>query len=336
MADISDDKAQQPVADNILDAAIQWQLLLDSGEATVADQQAWQAWLVAHPDHLRVWYQLDALDDELTILPRQAAAPVRQLLGKPRQRPAKKLAGSALGVLGLACCLTLFDRYQPLDGLLADYATGTGEQQQIHLPDNTVLYLNTRTAVDIHFDEQRRAIHLLHGELHIQSGHANPAEQRPLVVVTKEGSIRALGTRFVVHRDKRITRVDVTESAIMARPTGCSSEPTVSCATEQRVEAGYGLQLDNHSEAFIKPSRSGIDAWKDGLLVVENQRLDEVIAELARYRTGFITVSSDVAAMRMTGTLPVADSDFALTALTDALPVRLSRRSSLWIHIEAK
>lgn len=336
MSGISGNKEQQPVADNILDAAIQWQLLLDSGEATPADQQEWQTWLVAHPDHRRVWHQLATLDNELTILPRQASAPVRQLLGKPRKRPVKKLAGSALGIFSLACFLSLFDRHQPLDGLLADYATGTGEQQQIQLPDNTVLYLNTRTAVDIHFDEQRRAIHLRHGELHIQSGHANPAEQRPLMVVTKEGSVRALGTRFVVHRDNRITRVDVTESAIMARPASCSSEQAINCATEQRVDAGYGLQLGKNTETSVKPSRSGVDAWKDGLLVLENRRLDEVVAELARYRTGFITVSSEVAAMRMTGTLPVADSDFALTALTEALPVQLSRRSSLWIHIEAK
>lgn len=327
---------QQAVAASVLEAAIQWQLLLDSGDATAEDQLAWQNWLAAHPDHERVWRQLTDLDATLTLLPREAAAPVRQLLHKSRGHAVKKLAGSALGIFSLVCCLAILDRHQPLYGLLADYSTTTGQQQRIQLPDGTVLLLNTRTAVDIQFDDQHRAIHLRQGEVLVQSGHANPAEQRPLIVTTGEGSIRALGTRFVVQRNHRITRVDVTEAAILARPKHCSPAPAIVCGNEHRVGAGYGVQLHSATQTIIKPSPAGVDAWPDGLLVVNDQPLDTVVAELARYRTGFITVSADVAQLRMTGTLPIDDIDFALLALTDALPVRISKRSGLWIHIEAK
>ncbi len=324
----------RPVSSRLLDEAIEWQLLLGSGEATQQDVDNWQHWIDAHPDHPHVWHQLHLLDGDLNLLPRAPAAALRKLVVAPRRAGTKALRGFALLLLFIGGGLIAIDRQQPLAGLLADHATATGEQQQITLPDNTQLVLNSRTVVDIDFTAQQRRIHLRSGEVYIRSGH-NADEQRPLVVLTHEGSFRALGTAFLVHKKNDTSRLDVTEAAVMARPANCDAGATTSCAQQQRVEAGYGVTLTNDGLSAPQLSASGVGSWRNGLLVIDNRPLTDVAAELAPYHVGIITVAEDVAQLRVTATLPITAPDEALTALTDALPIRISRRTRLWLHIEA-
>ncbi|MEN0035488.1 MAG: FecR family protein [Cellvibrio sp.] len=331
---VSNDSVERPVSSRLLDEAIEWQILLDSGEASDQDLDNWQCWIDAHPDHQHVWQQLRMLDGELKILPRAPTAPLRKLVIAPRRSGKKVLSGFALLFMFISGGLVAIDMQQPLTGLLADHATATGEQQQIILPDNTQLVLNSRTVVDIDFTAQQRRIHLRSGEIYIRNGH-NPDEQRPLLVITDDGSLRALGTAFVVQKQSGHTRLDVTEAAVMARPKNCDTNATASCASQQQVDAGYGVMMaDNHISA-PQLSASGVDAWRNGLLVIDNRSLAEVATELARYSVGIITVAPDVAQLRVTATLPITAPDKALTALTDALPIRINRRTGFWLHIEA-
>lgn len=324
---------ERPVSGRLLDEAIEWQILLDSGEASEQDLDNWQRWIDAHPDHQHVWQQLRMLDSELTILPRAPAAPLRKLVIAPRRSGKKIVGGLALMLMLASGSFIALDVHQPLSGLLADYATTTGEQQQVTLPDNTQLVLNSRTSVDIEFTAQQRRIHLRNGEIYIRSGH-NAGELRPLIVITRDGSLRALGTAFVVQKQNDNTRLDVTESAVMARPANCDLAATANCVHQQQVDAGYGVSLTENSVSAPQLSTSGIDAWRNGLAVIDNRSLAEVATELARYRIGIITVAPEVAQLRVTATLPIMESDQALTALADALPVRISRRTGLWLHIE--
>jgi len=331
------DTQARPISSAVLDEAIEWQLLLDSGEASAAERVQWQEWIEAHPDHARVWQQLQVLDGELSLI---AGAPVRTLVEGSRKSGVPKVLGSlALVTLLTGAGLAALNTQRPVTGLFADYATKTGEQQHITLPDNTLLILNSRTAVDIEFTRQQRVIRLRTGDILVQSGH--PAgEQRPLMVITAEGSMRALGTAFVVQRENASTRLDVTEAAVLARAANCDAAVNITniasaaCTAGQRVDEGYGIQLSDGVISAPQQSAAGVDAWRSGLLVFNDRPLAEVAAELARYKTGFITVAPEVAQVRVTASLPLNSPDLALTALADALPIRLSTRIGFWTHIE--
>lgn len=320
-----------PVSRRVLDQAIDWQVRMSSGESTERDAIALEFWLSAHPDHARAWQQLARLDASLAPAESQ---PVRHVLTQPlKARKAKRIAGSLGAVLAMASAAALYGQYQPWSGWFADYHTATGERQLVVLPDNTVIRLNTRTAIDIEEDAEQRTIVLRDGEIEVETGHG-AVENRPLVVATQAGSLRPLGTRFVVRKLGEDTALlSVTQAAVAARPASCSRRANEACDAEVLVGEAQSIVL--HLQVLSQPLASPplIDAWKDGMLVVENAALEDVVAELSRYHAGVIRVHPDVGRLRITGTFPVDDIDYSIAAITQALPVRGTNVAGLWRNL---
>lgn len=69
------------------------------------------------------------------------------------------------------------------------------------------------------------------------------------------------------------------------------------------------------------------------MLVVENQRLDTLLASLSEYRNGYLGVDPSIAGLRISGSFPLHDSDLALAALPPSLPVRIERLSDWWVRV---
>lgn len=321
-----------PVSAATLDQAIEWQLLQSSGQATSNDKRRMAAWLAEHPDNARAWRQLGELDQQLHAASGQT---VRRLLMQPR----KALRKQATTLLSLAVLigisLSCWHQYKPVAGLWSDYATATGERRKITLPDNSVIYLNTRSAIDVAFDDTHRTIKLRSGEIHVETAHGNPKENRPFVVETRDGSLRALGTQFIVRTiEEGGTLLTVTQSAVLAKPTQCPAELISACAAGLRVNAGKSVMVYPDHLSAPGPSDSNADAWKDGMLAVNNARLDDVVREISRYRLGTITVDPAIANLRVSGTFPLADTDYALSTLVAVLPVDIHQRTPLWISLK--
>jgi transmembrane sensor len=85
----------------------------------------------------------------------------------------------------------------------------------VTLADGTLLNLNTHSAVDVRFDETTRLIVLHEGEIMVETGHN---DARPFIVKTRDGSLRALGTRFMVKREDDGTRLSVLQSRLRRTP----------------------------------------------------------------------------------------------------------------------
>lgn len=321
---------ERPVGAAVLDAAIAWQLRLDGGTPDPAEREALQQWLAADAEHRRAWRQLGQLDELLAPV-RQRPALRRALLKPAATRGARRALAQGASALGLALAiglgLAVTERFMPLQASLADLRTGTGERRTLTLDDGSELQLNTRSAVDLAFDEQQRALRLRLGEIHLRSGH--PAgEQRPLLVLTPEGSLRALGTRFLVRRDAEqgTTRLTVLESAVLVRPPGCPPAAAAPCPAELRVQAGETVLLRAGGEiGEPQPAAPEADAWRDGVLVFDDIPLAEALAEIGRHRVGRLEMDPALAGLRVSATLPLADTDRALQALAAALPVELQR-----------
>jgi transmembrane sensor len=320
-----------PVSTAVLEQAIEWQLTLGSGKPSHKDKQALADWLRAHPDHARAWRQLGELDRKLTLVRGQS---VRALLTQPRKSVLRQ--STTLTTITLLLCTSMFSlhQYKPLTMLLADYTTATGQRRQITLPDQSVVHLNTRTAIDVAFDGHSRTIRLREGEIAIETAHNNPHELRPFLVQTEDGSFRALGTRFIVNKlPHGGTLLTVTQSAVMARTAQCNPMPDTLCATQAHVETGQSILV--HADRLGTTGKASPHAgvWQNGMLAVDNASLADVVHEISRYRIGQITVSKELAHLRVTGTFSLNDTDYALRTLTSALPVTLEQFTPLWIRI---
>jgi len=309
------------VSARTLDAAIEWQLCLDSGTVSAEQQHAFAQWLAAQPEHAQVWQQLNGLDIRLASA---AAAPARQaLLHSARKNGVRRLAGTALGLLlagGLL--LGLLAQQRPLGDYLADERTARGEQRELQLTDRSRVRLNSASAVDIDFSADQRAIRLRSGEILVQTAHG---DTRPFVVLTEHGRLRALGTRFLVRREGNSTRLTVLQSAVAAQP--------VEGATERIIEAGEQVLMQRRRLGGVLPAPLSAAAWSHGMLVADNLRLSDLLEALGEYRSGYLGLDPSLAELRISGSFPLHDSDKALAALPPSLPVRIEQFGKWWTRV---
>ena len=317
--------SSKPVSAPVLDAAIAWQLCLDCGNGSALEQAEFNKWYSASEEHARAWMQLGMLDHRFS----STSVPARNALLKARsgvQQQVRKIGGG-LASIALVCGLTLFASkdYLPVDYWMADHRTATGEQRQLRLADGTLLNLNTHSAVDVRFDGTTRRIVLQEGEIMVETGHGDP---RPFVVQTRDGSLRALGTRFLVRREDNGTRLSVLQSRVAAHPENSVDEIIYSEGQQVLMHRDYLGQM-----LAVNP---GADAWTRGMLVLDNVRLADMVHELKRYRRGHLGVDPDVADLRISGSFALNNVELALNALLPALPVKIEQHTPWWVTISAR
>ena len=317
--------SSKPVSAQVLDAAIAWQLCLDCGNGSDVEQAEFTKWYSANDEHARAWLQLGMLDHRFST----ASVPARNALLKARtgvQERVRKI-GSGLASVALACGLALFagKNYLPVDYWMADQRTATGEQRQLRLADGTLLNLNTHSAVDVRFDDSTRRIILQEGEIMVETGHGDP---RPFIVQTRDGSLRALGTRFMVKREDDGTRLSVLQSRVEAHPEN-SVELTV-------FNEGQQVLMHRDRLGQMLAVSPGADAWTRGMLVLDNVRLADMVSELNRYQRGHLGIDPEVADLRITGSFPLNNIELALNALMPTLPVQIQQRTPWWVTVSPK
>ncbi|AMZ73971.1 MULTISPECIES: FecR domain-containing protein [Pseudomonas] len=310
----------KPVSASVLDAAIAWQLSLDSSSAQ--EREAFAQWHAADEEHARAWRQLGMLDQRFSVANGPARAALLQSRVSIRRRIRKVGSGLASVIAAIGLALFAGDRYLPLDYWLADQRTATGEQRTLRLDDGTLINLNTHSALDVRFDDKQRRIVLQEGEILVETGHDDP---RPFIVETREGRLRALGTRFLVKREDEGTRLSVLKSAVAAHPQATDQE--------QILREGQQVLMRRDGLGPTLALNPGADAWTRGMLVVDNARLEDLVHELGRYRRGYLGVEPQVADLRITGSFPLHDTDLALTALLPTLPVQVEHHTRWWVVV---
>ncbi|QLG95259.1 FecR family protein [Pseudomonas yamanorum] len=306
-------------------AAAQWLSVLHSGEADESQRQACAVWRDADPGHALALSRLEILWGRFDGLPASHSRKILERAFAAQRKPALRRAGTALVLLVAATVAWQGVRQAPV--WLADQRTGVGERRSMMLEDHSQLQLNSDSAVDIEFDGQRRLIDLRRGELWVEVAK-DP--KRPFVVRTEQGTVTALGTRFLVRREDGQTRVTVLESAIAAQPSQKSSTPA-------RVAAGQqALLYADHVDGLTTIGTADPASWTRGVLKVDDRPLLEVLDELARYRRGVLHYDRQaLAGLRVSGSFPLDNSDAALAALQTSLPIRLQRFTDWLVVIKS-
>lgn len=302
----------------VLTQAVDWYVRLNDSAASDFTRAQWQAWLTADPQHAQAWARIEQLQQRLGQAPAGVASVTLEQARQQRRSAIKML----VLLVGAGAVSWQGYRVAPWS---ADYATRVGERRQLTLADGSRLDLNTDTRVDIRFDATQRLIHLRQGEILIHTAK----DARPLSVQTAEGRIRALGTRFSVRQEPGLSRVVVSEHAVEVRPQLAPQRLV-------RVDAGQSLSYTAAQCGALQPKAPDALAWARGMLVSVDWRLADVVAELARYRPGYLGCAEQVGELRLSGAFNLDDSDAALASLQDALPIRVRRMGRYWVRIEPK
>ncbi|CUI87349.1 FecR domain-containing protein [Achromobacter aegrifaciens] len=289
------------------DQVINWLLLLRSGKATAQDYNDFLAWRAADPAHENAWQQLTGSLEGSTFGRLGDAYPA----GYATTGPAiPHLAAAYVG-----------NAFYPLGNVAADAATATGERRRYVLSDGSQLLLDARSRVNLDFTPAYRQVRLLDGAVTVSVA---PDARRPFLVQTAEGTVRALGTRYMVRQQAQRTLVVVHEHEV---------EVETMSGAHGTVRAGTGARFDAARMDTPRAELMAEAAWEAGWVEARGRPLAEVIAALRPYRSGTLRVSMAAGGLPVSGHFPLDDTDAALDTLRDIMPIHVRRFTPWFVSI---
>ncbi|NPD14903.1 FecR family protein [Xinfangfangia sp. D13-10-4-6] len=301
---------------SVRDQALAWFVRINSGDATPVERAGHAAWLAADPGHRAEYQKLGGLWQDLEGVtdPRMG-----QIVAMPARRLSRRMVLSG-GVAASAAGGWLALNGLP-DFLQSDEYTGIGVQGHAVLADGSEVDLDADTAFALDYTASARGLRLQRGRAVFEVA----PDPRPFRVSVGDGVITALGTKFSVHLWAGMTTVAVEEHAVTVQARGLGQ---VQVAEGERISFGQGVsgQVETADPATET-------AWLRGKLIFEDRPLRQVIADVNRYRSGTIRVTSDsLMEMRVSGMFDIANPDGVLAAIEQTLPVK-STHITPWLVV---
>ena len=299
-----------------------WSARARSGTMSRASVEALEQWL-ASDEHNRRDY--DALNARLVDLDRLRSHPeilaLRDAARQPsprRQRIAIAAAFALLltGTVATFAILRLapFDAAPEASVITAYYETPEGSASAVTLPDGSKVFLDASSAVKASMSETMRNVQLLKGRANFAV--AKDAA-RPFLVRAGAQTIKALGTQFDVNLAEHGIELTLMEGHVVVRAnkSGAKSPSTVF------MRPGYKFVTNDENWTLTPVDLRDVSRWRDGILVFDEARLGDIVAEMNRYLATKIVISAPaVAEKRMSAVLKAGDVTTFLSAV-DAIGV---------------
>lgn len=289
--------------------ALDWWTRLRADNVSAQQRNAFELWRT-EPLNANAYQNVETL---WTLLERPAHAVRRTERRRPLSRWATYAAAACL-VLAFATVMLMTP---PMSTWGSDYATATGQQQDITLADGSRLHLDSDSAVDITLNSNERRVNLLRGRVFLDVSH----DGRPFVVRAGNSRVQVLGTAFSVSHRSNQDEVTLLRGQVEVMAGG----------QHQPLKPGEQLKvIDGQIQPPIAVDADRLLAWRDGQLRVRNAPLRDVLDELMRYQGGRVIWLDDQTAQRpISASFNLQQIDSAVDALISAQKLRttsLTRR----------
>lgn len=223
--------------------------------------------------------------------------------------------------------------------LAPTYATGIGEQRSIALEDGSVVELNARSRLRVHFTPDQRSVDLLEGQA-LFTVAKNPA--RPFVVTTDQTRVRAVGTQFDVYRKSARTVVTVVEGRVAVNPAHANPRSGARTHSPASARVAGAVTAPARPEVFVAAGEQVTvtpvevappavvntaiaTAWTEKKLIFESAPLREVVEEFNRYnRQQLIIRDPELFDLHVSGVFPSTDSSRMVEFLRQRFGVTMS------------
>jgi transmembrane sensor len=348
---------EEQVRAAIAEQAGEWFAVNDEGPLDARDSAALAAWLKTSPVHIEEFlgvstiardlrnartdpqYSLEAIlsraraEGETTVraLRSRDSFAIRARSSRPRLAGAVAMAASVVLSLGLFSWWNVRHAAQPpVAESITElrFETGHGEQLSRRLADNSVLHLNTDSAVTIRYGKTERLVTLMAGQAGFEVAHE---PDRPFWVLAGSAEVVDIGTRFDVRMEQHSTvvtvvegRVEVGLSPMLDKLRRSSPQPH----PRRFVELAAGQQVSvTEGEGPITPvavDAQSATAWLHQQIVFDHEPLERVAAEYNRYTTKPIEIATPALRnLPITGEFATNDPDTFIAFLRSLKGVRV-------------
>ncbi len=262
-------------------------------------------WLARSPQHREIW---------------EEALEIHGMTGKiltDKRRAERKAAFSmsrrSLVIGGMLGGGTLLAAGYSAPSLIlqaqADVLTSTAEIKRVELSDGSVATLGPDSAIAVEIGSVRRDIELIQGMAFFEVARDS---SRPLAVRMGSMVTTALGTAFDVSDDGGFLNLSVSHGTVQADLPPAFARPAMT------LQAGDWLSLSTADGAVSTGTRDvgQIASWRNGMIVVEKERIATVVARVARWKRGRVLIADPNLGNRpVSGVYDLSDPGLALEAV---------------------
>lgn len=173
------------------------------------------------------------------------------------------------------------------------FTTGISERKSFKLSDESIIHLNSESSVKWRrsFDNESSREIILEGEAFFE---VSPDSLRPFIVHTSNISTKVLGTTFNIDSNNETIRITVGSGSVGVKH---SETETILSPGQQ-----FTWHPENKKWQIKQVNAEEISAWRSGILVFENTKMDSAAAVLEKwYDTKILFQDNPIRACRITG-----------------------------------
>jgi transmembrane sensor len=341
----------------IAEQAAEWFVANDEQPLDPRDSESLAVWLKTSPVHIEEFLGVSAIARDLreartdpeysleAILARARAEedPGVQALGSRdsfvvRARPSRPwLAGAVAMAASVVLGLGLFSWWNvrqsaqpPVAESITELRLQTrhGEQLSRRLADNSILHLNTDSAVTIRYGKTERLVTLTAGQADFEVAHES---DRTFRVLAGSAEVVDLGTQFDVRLEQNSTVVTVVEGRVevgsspMRKTVGTKArQPRAARFVELVAGQQVGVAEGEWPAVPISVDVQSTTAWLRQEIVFDHEPLEHVAAEYNRYTAKPIEIATPaLRSLQVSGVFSTDDPDAFIAFLRSLKGVRV-------------
>jgi transmembrane sensor len=302
----------------VVDQALEWQALFQSGGAGPEQVAALERWLAEDPGHAQAFARVNDMLGasemwEATRRAAKAAAPRAPKAARPpRFRIAAYAAAAALLVIVGSQAFPRLSLWWS-----ADYVTRTAERRTIDLPDGSQMTLNAASAAALDFKDGRRGVRLLEGDAYFE---VTPDAAHPFHVTGRFSETEVKGTAFVVSANEDEDVVALDHGRVEVKPLS-------GAAAVAEIFPGEGVTARSGSLSAVAPvDVDEVFGWRTGRIVFYDRPFAKAVDAIRRYYDGTILIlDAQARSTRVSGSYRSDDPEGALRSLAEVAGLSVNR-----------
>lgn len=318
-------------------------------------------WLKASPLHVEEYLALEiigrnlraaceasrnSIDELLARAEREEDTPVqpfwlRLAEGLRAPSPRWEVAAVAMAALGVVSVgLLVLWNLRPIahvstaaEVTMLQFETRRGEQQTHRLADNSVVHLNTATALTVRYSNRERLVTVTSGEADFEVAHES---ERPFRVFAGPAEVVDLGTQFDVRLSSDSTVVTVLEGRVAVEPAPLAEGLS---SGSKRGQASRSVELGPNQQVAVSKGEwpavpVAVDAeratrWLHQQIAFSHEPLERVAAEFNRYVPKPIEITTpELRKLEITGVFATDDARAFIAFLRSLEGVRVDETAT--------
>jgi transmembrane sensor len=210
------------------------------------------------------------------------------------------------------------------------FSTSIGGFQRIVLEDQSAIELNTDSEVRVALTPQLRKVELVRGEASFEVAHD---ASRPFIVSAGNTAVRAVGTKFDVHRLENSIEVTVDEGKVaIGTPSLLEMKVDVLPITIPQITAGQTATASGNGvklKTLPKDDLARKLAWQNQMLVFDGDSLADVVAQFNRYNARQLVIADPaLATLRIGGYFRPTNLDAFISVLQSDFGIRAEKQGN--------